>query len=428
MIILQITLAIVLARGLSTLYFLLNSINWQKKASSESKLSKNSKTKFYILIPVLREQKRIIATLEYFVKHFRRENIKIIVITTQKEFSKKFNGESTQKLVESFIKNNKYSGYIKVINYPDAKGKMAHQLNYAIDKIKEDSYIAIYNADSRPHFNTFDYVSRSVQKNESEIFQQPAVFTKNYNDLNPFLKISAILQSRWTFAHEIARLLRQSISNNVFFRKYAYAHVVGHGLIIKKSVLESVGKFPTGTMTEDLFLGFLLRSKRYRIFAIPFLEYADSPETVRGSWNQKYIWFWGPMKNISYLQYVAKNKKQLGIESLISPLLFTLEGLLSALAWLISGPLVLMLLASPLITTDLILITISYLVIFIYGPLQYLIFFWNYNNKNYLEMVYILLLSVPVIIFNSIPPYLSIFNELRSKIDKSEIHKPKTDD
>ncbi|KKS92397.1 MAG: hypothetical protein UV68_C0046G0011 [Candidatus Collierbacteria bacterium GW2011_GWC2_43_12] len=246
------------------------------------------------------------------------------------------------------------------------------------------------------------------------------------------------MQSRWTFAHEIARLLRQSISSSKFFSKYAYAHVVGHGLIIRKNVLGEVDGFPTGTMTEDLFLGYLLRSKGYEIFPIPHLELADSPKTLRGLWDQKYVWFWGPMKNISYLKYVSKFKRELGISSVIPSIIFTLEGLLSAFAWLVSGPMILILILSPFFSVNQSITLLAYLSVFIYGPLQYLYFYINMDQIhrsagsrykiNLLEVLQVTILSIPVILFNSIPPYFSIFNELKSTINKTEIYKPKTDD
>jgi len=432
MIILELAILIVLLRGLFTLVFLLQAHSWQKKASRLETNKTTSNIQYHILIPVLREQNRITDTLKYFLDNFCEKNINLTVITTQREFDKKFKGISTNQVVKEFTKKNKCSDYINVIDYPDAKGRMAHQLNYALEKLDKDSYIAIYNADSRPHKDTFKYASQMINQNKAEVFQQPAIFIKNYDKLNSFLRASAILQSRWTFAHEIARLLRQSIYSNKLFRKYAYAHVVGHGLTIKKGVLDEVGRFPTGTMTEDLFLGYLLRSKGHNIFPIPFLELADAPETLKGLWNQKYVWFWGPMKNIDYFKYVLKNRSNLKIENVLPSFIFTLEGLQSALAWLLSGPLVLLLLLTPIFAQDITLILISYFSVLIYGPLQYFIFY--YSSKEYFskfsinEAVMVGLLSVPAIIFNSIPPYFSILNEAKSKITKQEIDKPKTDE
>lgn len=434
MIVLKLAIAIVFVRGISTLYFLLRAQAWQKNAADIASFNNKylSDVNYHILIPALREQKRIAETLKYFLDNFKSKNIKLTVITTQREFEKNFEGKSTNQIVKDFLKKNNCASFINVLDYPDAKGKMTHQLNYAVERVKGDCFIAIYNADSRPNIHTFDYVSSMVNKEKAEVFQQPAIFVKNYKKLNPFLRTSAILQSRWTFAHEITRLLRQSVSSNKFFRKYAYAHVVGHGLIIKKDVLEKVGRFPTGTMTEDLFLGYLLRSRGYNIFPIPFLELADSPETIKGLWNQKYVWFWGPMKSIEYFIHVFKNKAMLEIKSLLPPFVFMLEGLQSASAWLLSGPLVFVLLLAPFFTQSLFLISISYLSIFTYGPLQYMIFYFlnakHIKKYRLKEIINIGVLSIPAIIFNSIPPYLSILGELRSKTTKQEVHKPKTDD
>ena len=63
---------------------------------------------------------------------------------------------------------------MNVIDYPNSKGGMAHQLNYATERIKKDCFIAIYNADSKPHKDTFDYVSNVIEAENADVFQQPA--------------------------------------------------------------------------------------------------------------------------------------------------------------------------------------------------------------------------------------------------------------
>jgi cellulose synthase/poly-beta-1,6-N-acetylglucosamine synthase-like glycosyltransferase len=166
---------------------------------------------------------------------------------------------------------------------------MAHQLNFAIKQLPEKCFISIYNADSRPHPKTIKVFWQQLQKHRlAKIFQQSAAFIKNYPDLvkrslirRLFLQSLATLQTRWTFTHELPRILRQSQSTSDLIRKYSNAHVVGHGLFIKSECLKDVGGFPENSITEDLFLGFLLRASGQTIYPLPLLELGDSPETVK---------------------------------------------------------------------------------------------------------------------------------------------------
>jgi len=258
---------VVLVRGVITIILLKNSLIWFK--NNFRKVGNNIEGELpsiFVIIPALREQKRIIQTIKYFLVSFGDYPINIIIATTNREFEKSFEGLSTQKLVENYIKQNRLESRVSVLNFPERYGKKAHQLNYVLDTLKDKKeFIAVYDADSRPHKSTLDAFYRQVSLHpEAEVFQQSALFFNNFNTLgNSFLKASAVLQSRWTLAHEMARLLRQSGKDNIF-SKMANAHCVGHGLIIKFKTLNKIGGFPEETMNEDLALGYLLRTKELK--------------------------------------------------------------------------------------------------------------------------------------------------------------------
>ncbi|KKP40362.1 MAG: hypothetical protein UR29_C0002G0016 [Candidatus Woesebacteria bacterium GW2011_GWC2_33_12] len=436
---LWVVVLIVLIRGLTTLPSLFKSFSWLKSFEIDIKPIQPHKHNFvYILIPVLREQKRIIPTLKYFVKHFGRNKFQIVVITTQKEFKKPIFRSSTFSIVRNFILKNKLEQIVTYINYPSKTGGMAHQLNFALSKIKNrNAFIAVYNADSRPHPKTFIFFHEELERNPNgKAFQQSAIFLKNYQEIDRnknlakslFLRASAILQTRWTLAHEIPRLLRQSTYYPKFLQKFVNAHVVGHGLIIKINVLREIGGFPTSSLTEDLFLGYLLRSKGINIYPIPVLEFADAPASVLGLWNQKYVWFWGPMKYFSYFKFVLKNREKLAVNDMFVPFILTIQGLISAIAWIVSGPLILVALLSFIISSNYFLIFCAYFSVLIYGPLQYALVYQRFVNSKILQTILIGIASIPAIIFHSIPPIFSIINEIKHSFVGKEIYKPKTDD
>ena len=428
---------ILFTRSVFNLVFIIQSLRWLGSVNFK-KGYKEKELKTYIIIPVLREQKKIIPTLEYFLEYFTGSFQKIFIVSSEKEFEKNFSGKPTQEIVKSFIEDKKLGNYIELINYPKTVGYTPHQLNYALSEIKNDeSFVAIYNADSRPHKKTFEIFNYLVQKNvRAEVFQQSSIFVKNLGDIEKrnnkingiFLKVNALLQSRWTFAHEIPRILRQS--NNNFFSRFINAHVVSHGLFIKTKLIKDFGGFPQDNITEDLFLGYLLKIRRKSIYSIPLLEIADSPTTIKSAWHQKYVWFWGPMKYFSYFTYA----KELLKENFNFLLAFSIsiQGIFSALAWLLSGPIVFICLVSPLISKNIFLVFFSYFSVLLYGPIQYLICFSQIRkyskdfNKKCLgkitigELLIMVVISIPVILFHSIPPYKSVFVEISNKI----FHKP----
>lgn len=434
----------VMLRGAYTVSALLLSTYWlSRHNSSASETSTGTSTKIFIIIPALREQHRIVDTLQYFVEKILSNTVKLIIVTTQKEFDIPLSTSSTQEIVQKFIKDNNLSNSLLHIDYPNKNGNMADQINYVINTLKfDDAFITIYNADSRPHPATINSFLNVYNKNpECNVFQQSAIFLKNFNNINEsknlrgiFLQTCSLLQTRWTLVHEIFRYLR--LESSYVFSKYLNAHVVGHGLFIRSSLLKKVGGFPTQTMTEDLFLGFILRSIGEKILPIPNLELADSPETVKSAWRQKYVWFWGPLKYPYYFIYVTMYRKLLNSDLLVA-FLVSLQGAISAVAWVVSGPMIMFLLLSPWLTNSLILILLSYFAVIIYGPIQYFILCKNFlllfkfsgaeaielTNKMVISYT---IMSLPAIIFNSLPPIHSILMENYSFITGSKLYKPKT--
>lgn len=442
-----IFLSVILIRGFITLYLLIKTLKWLKAPFVKVDLKIHDNKQIYVLIPVLREQKRIIQTLNYLIKIFPEKNVKIIVITTQKEYEKNFIGKSTYTLIKDFINLKQLNQKISLLNYPNKKGFMAHQLNYALNKINDDSYLMIYNADSRPHPKTLKIFFNLLQQYpNANIFQQSAIFLKNFEDLNKynfvkrnFLQTSAILQTRWTLTHEMPRLIRQSLSKNKLFINYANAHCVGHGLIIKTRLLKSIKGFPTeGAITEDLFLGYILKSLGHKIYPFPFLELADSPESMKGLWNQKYIWFWGVFNYLKYYRFVINKFRNYPFKK-TKLIVYLIQGYLSSFAWLLSGPLIFFSFIIAFWSKNVWLIILCLISFIVYGPIQYFIIGKNIqflyqksgNNYSHLKLIKILnisLMSFPSIIFNSLPTYQTIIAEIRNRIFNVEINKPKTDE
>lgn len=443
-----ILIIIVIIRSLITNFWLFFTLHWLSKNKQKYIHDiQNKNHKFILLIPVLKEQKIINKTIEYFSKlNYNKYFFKVIFISTEKEFE---NQNTDKKNTIDIIKDNKLydSNLMKLLHYPNKKGKMVDQLNFAFDYILKNesdldkTFVSIYNADSRPNLNTLNVVSMLANKNNGRVYQQSAIFFGNFNQFNnnflieKFLKNNALLQVRWTLVHEIPRIIRQSFFLNKFNKRIFLSHCVGHGLFLRGDFLKKIKKMPNHTLTEDLFFGYVLSLLKEPISPIPVMESAEMPNTFTMALKQKYVWFFGPFDHLLYKKYFKKHFEGKANNFLLN--WFTLQGILPAFAWFFSGWIFLYIFLYPILSDNYNLLCWSILAFGFYAPFSYFIILYKYkflNNlcsKQYkiskLEYLWALIFSLPTSIIHSIPPVFSIMAKLRSQITKCEPKKPKTE-
>lgn len=292
-----------------TLFFYIRAKICIHKIKGVKKLKDNIKeknNKIIIAIPVLREQKCIEDTIEYFSKITK--DIPIIIVTTQKEIKENINNEvSTQDIV----KNNILSKYKDVywIDYPYENGYMANQLNYMLDNLEEilkqkinfeNTYLALYNADSKPNENTFEEIKNEI-RNGREVIQQYSYCMKNYNELNNILKGFSIYQSNFE--------LKTGFINSFLKSKFLYTHVLGHGLIIKLQTLKTLNNFNTNFWCEDIYLGLQLKFNNIEIQPLITLENIETPNSIESLIKQNSVWFKTTSQFFKIYKDVLKNNK-----------------------------------------------------------------------------------------------------------------------
>jgi len=358
----------------------------------------NLKKKIIILMPVLREQEIIVKNLELFTK--LKGDYELVYITTQKEDDEKLkkinklillkkqilNSQnvtsfvenlvglipysiaenlyqkkkefkddekyweyiveaykdlpSTLKIIDSYLKKNRnYCQNVHRIHYPYKNGVMAHQLNYACEKLlkthnPEETYILVYNADSSVEKNILNIFAQKINDGEIVIIQS-SLFLDNYNSFpssfrGGILKNIALAQSRWTLVHEINRIRAQYEQGVKSI--YESAHVVGHGTCIRMDKLMSVGGFPEKFINEDLPLGYFLALSGERICLVVELENAQSPTTIKSVITQYTTWFYGAMDYFLYYKY-ASNKLKL---PKFKALFWAIVNSIRAVMWLLS--------------------------------------------------------------------------------------------
>lgn len=246
-----------------------------KEKRNVRQISKNSKN-IIIAIPVLREQNCIEDTIKYF--NIITENIPIVLITTQKEIKENLTNEKT---TQDIIKEKIIKKYPNVywIDYPYTVGYMSEQLNYMLENLENifnkkvdlsKTYLALYNADSRPNKNTFDEISNKIENND--VVQQYSYCMQNYEKIEGIPRGFSIYQSNFE--------LKTGLINSFLKSNILYTHVVGHGLIINMKLLRELGNFNTKFWCEDIYLGIQLKFNNIKVTPLLTLENMETPDKL----------------------------------------------------------------------------------------------------------------------------------------------------
>ncbi|MEK7103160.1 MAG: glycosyltransferase family 2 protein, partial [Patescibacteria group bacterium] len=290
--------------------------------------------------------------------------------------------EMLQALISSCSNEN-----IRMIDYPYTDGSMAHQLNYACNEIVQEydpqkTFVLVYNADSIVSNNLISHIVSFQKKYPyARVIQQSALFFSNFSEFGSglrkyFLQAIALLQSRWTLAHELPRLLNQQVTKIGAYIEGA--HVVGHGLCIRLDTLKRVGYFPTTVINEYLPLGYLLRLSGETIYPLPVLENAQSPSSIKSMFNQYRVWFYGA---ISYPLYLRNAFKQPEF-SKVKAILWAGRYMVRAGIWLGLSFIWVFLLTFPFIVGNHWLLLSSLGVFIVYTPLNFLIIQYCINKRG----------------------------------------------
>ena len=469
-----------------------------QKYLSDGNKKTNSDKKFFVLIPVLREQENIRDAFRFFESI--EGNCEIIFIPTKKEeFEREYRVSQTRRNIEKFINigtlekfiektsgvfpisqakqtyelissckrfedrvnvlerslenirltrdilneliSNTRDERISMIEYPFDEGLMADQLNYAChiieqNNVPQNTYIIVYNIDSKVSKDTLVSIGNFIDQTGALVIQQSALFIKNIDSFTGclrkyILRGVALLQSRWTLAHEVPRILHQRFSKIGNF--YEPAHLVGHGLIIRLDVLKHVGYFPTIFINEDLPLGYLVRLYGYRIDLFPKLELADSPITINSMFKQYRTWFYGAGSYPQYMRYAFSLRKFNNAKIIIWGIKYFVRSIL----WLFLSTIWIFLLFMPILMGNTTFLLLSLCLFIIYAPLNFLFIRYLYNkyrnklveeNSPHLNISPIdLIATLPVYLTHSVGPLLATKDLIIKVLFNKKIYKNKTE-
>lgn len=269
----------------------------------------------YVLLPALKEQKIVEETIEWFKKIKYKGNIKYVIITSEKEdeYYRKNNLKeiTTGKLVDKKLKKIKDNRFIH-LHYPKTDGNKSSQMNYAVDEImkkiknSENTYISVFDFDSKPDINTFNELNKVAEyKNNPDVIGQVPMCFKNYVSFSnqttkALVLLYAFQQTIRATAVEKFKLLICSLTN-LNIPQYC----MGACMHIKLKTLIENDKFPI--FVDDLTLGYRLSIKNCKFAYLPSYNYTLIPNKIFDYVNSAVLIFKGVT---TYLSEIKRAKGQ----------------------------------------------------------------------------------------------------------------------
>ncbi len=279
---------------------------------------------FFVVLPVLREAAVIADAVAHFETMVHGHAAQVIVVTTERETVDTHlrSGETdTVALVEQLAGRGK----VVHLHYPDPHGLKGDQLNFAArycastllgDVPADRAFLVCYDADSRPPLDSLDHFEHAAARfRDASVFHQSARFelrarpASRARGITSWLSYgvgegAALRANRFVLGFEIPRLVNRSGAVSQFKRRlcsYVYAHVTGHGLCVRLSLLLDL-PFPARSPLEDMHYSFYLGSRNLPMVAVPSLDRAEVPSSVAAQVGQAGRWFFGPARCLRYLR------------------------------------------------------------------------------------------------------------------------------
>jgi hypothetical protein len=277
--------------------------------------------RFFIVVPVLREA----AILPSAVAHFQllacRHAATVVIVTTAREIAEAPRHPDAADTIEAASELAR-DGKCVHLHYPDPLGLKADQINYAVASCaamlpdaapSSQAFLTCYDADSRPPLDSLAQFSRAIEDHpEADVFHQSSRFESRGQPAAGPLRLvraavcdaGALRANRFVLGFELPRLLNRSGQVSALKRALCsavYAHVTGHGLCVRMSLLERL-PFPARSPLEDMHYSFILCSRSLPMVPVPSLDCAEVPSTVTGQVQQAARWFFGPARFARYLK------------------------------------------------------------------------------------------------------------------------------
>jgi len=197
--------------------------------------------------------------------------------------------------------DGKWNGRRTGHSVPSTKGRA---LNWAFGYLHPTSEACgFYDAESRPHQQTIAYVAyrRLLDPQHSRIFQGPVFQVRNFYQMGLFCRIASLYQA---VAHDwYLPWLFKSLP-----------FVGGTNLFVDRRLLESLGGWDHGGLTEDLEFGTraYLHAGAWPQY-LPYPSSEQTPPTYRAFFKQRLRWATGHLQvveKVAETRYVPEDRRK----------------------------------------------------------------------------------------------------------------------
>jgi hypothetical protein len=278
-------------------------------------------TRFFIVVPVLREAAILPAAVAHFQALACAHAATVVIVTTAREAAEAPRHPAAGDTVAA-ARELARDGKCVHLHYPDPLGLKADQINYATERCtamlpdsvpSSQAFLACYDADSRPPLDSLARFARAIEGHPgADVFHQSSRFESRQGpDAGPLRRVraaacdaGALRANRFVLGFELPRLLNRSGQASAVKRALCsgvYAHVTGHGLCVRLSLLQTL-PFPARSPLEDMHYSFILCSRGLPMVPVPSLDSAEVPASVTGQVQQAARWFFGPARFARYLK------------------------------------------------------------------------------------------------------------------------------
>ncbi len=244
------------------------------------------------------------------IYHFCFPTTQTIVDQVKREWQDKKNYPRLQHIQVPDDFDGNYRGACLGHVVPSTKGRA---LNYALPIAVDEQTLmcGFYDAESRPDRDVLLYVAykRLTEDKPVRIFQGPVFQVRNFYDMGPFSKIASLYQA-----------LSHDWYLPVVFRRLPF--VGGTNLFIERQLLEELGGYDAGSLTEDLELGTraYLRTGAWPEY-LPYPSSEQTPTAFRAFYRQRLRWGTGHLQVMDKIaqdtSYPANRKRPLMKELMI---------------------------------------------------------------------------------------------------------------
>jgi hypothetical protein len=276
--------------------------------------------RFFIVVPVLREAAILPAAVAHFQALACGHAATVVLVTTAREVAEAPRHPAAGDTIAAARELARHGECVH-LHFPDPLGLKADQLNFAAEHCaamlpdgmpSSQAFLACYDADSRPPLDSLAWFTRAIAGHPgADVFHQSSRFESRHRPAaGPLRHIraavcdaGALRANRFVLGFELPRLLNRSGQASAIKRALCsgvYAHVTGHGLCVRLSLLERL-PFPARSPLEDMHYSFILCSRALPMVPVPSLDSAEVPATVTAQVQQAARWFFGPARFVSYL-------------------------------------------------------------------------------------------------------------------------------